>query len=76
MNYNDLKVRVANLKNQVATQKARTEQARLLVEERERNIQTTFGVPPDQLAAELAKTEAEIQATGTQILSILQTAGA
>lgn len=76
MNYTELKQRIANLKNQVATQKARVEQAQIQVKEKEKHIQSTYGVTPDQLSAELSKTEQEIQQNGQQILAILEGAGA
>jgi transposase len=73
--YQDLKRRVASLREQAATHKARLEQAEAQVREKERQIQETYGVAPDQLAEALAKAEKEIEETGAKLLASLEAAG-
>ncbi len=76
MSYQELKQRVASLRTQVATQKARLEQAQEQVAQREKAIFDTYGTTPDQLAIALDTAEKEITATEKQIQDLLVAAGA
>ena len=71
----ELKKRLVDGRNQVVAQQARADQLQMQLAESRQQITKTYGMSPEQLAAELVKAEAEIQVLGNQILAQLAQAG-
>jgi len=70
VSYEQLKSQVSTFRNKVATEQARLEQAEKREQEIAQQIQKDYGVDPENLDAELKKTEAEVQETATKIMEL------
>lgn len=59
-NYSDLRQRINNYRSQLATQKARTEQAQAQLLDIETRIVNEYKVLPENLEAEIVKIDSEV----------------